>query len=119
MWPLKRARAGRATPSLIVALGTLVVLGVITACSPQPPPANSPQAIATRVAPTIIALSGTLTVGAATVAASPILISDVNVSPSDTTVVLMNSSSSPVNMDGWLLFLGPSIQFPLSAFTVD
>src|SRR3954453_18418855 len=118
MWPLNHARAGRATPSLIVALGTLGVLAVITACSTPQPAANSPQAVATRVAPTIVALSGTLTVGAATVAASPILISDVNVSPSDTNVVLMNSSSSPVNMDGWLLFLGPSIQFPLSSFTI-
>src|SRR3954452_22504627 len=68
-------------------------------------------AIQTQLAPTVSALqtqvAGTAQPAVSTaVAASPIQISQVQVSQADTTIALRNSGSQQVSVGGWVLFMG-------------
>jgi hypothetical protein len=106
------------------------------ACSPSPPPPSPPtiaaaasvvqairsgsatpsgtvEAVATRLAPTIQALQLTIGPIATSVAQSPLHITGVNITASDSTVVVQNSGSSAVNLQGWTLFFGPNIPITL------
>src|SRR5215467_4441511 len=98
----------RSTVPLLVSGGALFVL---VACTGGPS-ANSPQAIATRVAPTVIA-------AATSSALSPVQITSVVVNPADTTVMIKNGGQSSVNLQEWTLLLGPSIQLTLPPINID
>jgi hypothetical protein len=69
--------------------------------------------MATRVAPTVVVIAQTATAVAVTVGSSPLQITDVRVSPDDTTITIQNMSASTVNVNGWTLLLGPNIQLEL------
>jgi hypothetical protein len=70
-------------------------------------------AVATRLAPTIQVLQATVGPIATSLAQSTIHITGVNITPSDSTVVVQNSGSAPVNLQGWTLFFGPNIPITL------
>ena len=88
-----------------------VLLALVVACTGGPS-ANSPQAIATRVAPTVIA-------AATSSALSPVQITAVSVEPADTTIMVKNGGASTVKLDDWTLLLGPSIQLTLPPISID
>jgi hypothetical protein len=95
-----------------VATGQAVASAVAPAVSAaQTQIAPTVSAIQTQLAPTVSALqtqvSGTVqpVVGTA-VAASPIQISQVQVSQADTTIGLRNSGTQQVSVGGWVLFMG-------------
>ena len=69
------------------------------------------SAVQTQLAPTVSAVqtqvAGTVQPAVATaVAASPIQISQVQVSQADTTIALRNSGTVQVSVGGWVLFMG-------------
>lgn len=135
--PLTRFTRGLALPVYaVVGAVTGGVLLAVACGSPQPPPPSPPtiaavasqvQAIqsgaatpsgtavaqATRLAPTLQALQ--LTVGpiATSVAKSTVHITGVSITPSDSTIVVQNSGSAPVTMQGWTLLMGPNIPITL------
>jgi hypothetical protein len=76
--------------------------------------APTAQAVATRVAPTVVA-AATQAVGAAStsVAASTVHVANVVVDANDTTVTIQNSGTSPINLLGWTLVLGPNMSVVL------
>jgi len=112
-------------------------LALVVACSPPPPavpnaptaavvatqvaairsgdatPSATAQAVATRLAPTLQVVQQTIGPIATSVALSPVHITGVNVTADDTTVVLQNSGSSTVNLQGWSLLLGRNIALTL------
>jgi hypothetical protein len=77
--------------------------------------APTAQAVATRVAPTVSA-AGTQVVGSVgtSVAQSTVHVTNVIVNPTDTTIAIQNSGSSPVNLAGWTLVVGPNMSVLLS-----
>jgi hypothetical protein len=81
--------------------------------------APTAQVVATQVAPTVQAV-GTQVTGAVatTVAESPIQIVAVTPSGDDTTVVLSNSRTVPLVLNGWTLLMGPSIYVGLTGIEV-
>ena len=116
-------------------------LGMVVACSPPPAPPSAPtvavvatqvaairsgdatpsataQAVATRLAPTLQVVQQTIGPIATSVAQSPVHITGVNVTADDTTVVLQNSGSSEVNLQGWSLLLGRNIALTLPPITL-
>lgn len=118
----------------VAAASGWLVLAV--ACNPSPPPASPPtvaaaatavqainsgvatpgptaQAVATRLAPTLQALQVTVGPIATSIAQSTVHVTGVNITPSDSTVVVQNSGSSPVNLQDWTLFFGPNIPITL------
>jgi hypothetical protein len=72
--------------------------------------APTAQAVATRVAPTVSA-AGTQVVSSVStsVAASTVHVTNVTVNPNDTTIAIQNSGTSPVNLAGWTLVVGPNM----------
>jgi hypothetical protein len=72
--------------------------------------APTAQAVATRVAPTVSA-AGTQVVSSVStsVAQSTVHVTNVTVNPNDTTIAVQNSGSSPVNLAGWTLVVGPNM----------
>jgi hypothetical protein len=72
--------------------------------------APTAQAVATRVAPTVSA-AGTQVVGSVgtSVAQSTVHVTSVTVNPNDTTIAIQNSGSTPVNLAGWTLVVGPNM----------
>jgi hypothetical protein len=77
--------------------------------------APTAQAVATRVAPTVSA-AGTQVVSSVgtSVAQSTVHVTNVIVNPNDTTIAIQNSGSSPVNLAGWTLVVGPNMSVLLS-----
>jgi hypothetical protein len=125
---------------LLLGLGGIVVT---LACSPQPTltpagaatvtvartqisqiqsgaatPGSTAQALATLIAPTLQIVQQTVGPIATSVARSPVQITAVDVASDNTTVGVHNSSSAPVNLDGWTLFLGPNIAITLPPIDV-
>lgn len=73
--------------------------------------ASTVSAVQTQIAPTAAAIStqaaATLQpVVATAVAASPVQISQVQVSQADTTIAIRNSGTREINIGGWILFMG-------------
>ena len=114
--------------------GALVLVAACTSAPPPPPNAltlapvatqvaaivsgsatasGTAQAVATRLAPTLQVVQQTVGPIATSIAQSPIHITALNVTASDTTVVLQNSGSSPISLQGWTLLLGPNIPLTL------
>ncbi len=108
------------------------------ACSPSPPPPSPPTiaaaaseisliqsgsatpsgtaaAAATRLAPTIQVLQATVGPIATSLAQSTVHITGVNITASDSTVVVQNSGSAPINLQGWTLYFGPNIPITLQS----
>jgi hypothetical protein len=81
-------------------------------------PSGTAQAVATRLAPTLQAVQQTVGPIATSVARSPVHITSVVVTPDDPTVVLQNSGSAPVSLDGWTLLMGPNIPLTLPGITL-
>jgi hypothetical protein len=75
-------------------------------------PSGTAVALATRLAPTLQVVQQTVGPIATSVAQSTVHITALNVAASDTTIVIQNSSSSQVTLEGWTLLLGANI--PLS-----
>lgn len=69
--------------------------------------APTAQAVATHVAPTVQAAVST------SVAESPVHVTAVNVSATDTTVAVQNSSTSRTDLGGWTLVMGPAFAIRL------
>jgi hypothetical protein len=111
-------------------------LALVVACSAPPTPPSAPtvavvatqvsairsgdatpsataQAVATRLAPTLQVVQQTIGPIATSVALSPVHITGVNVTADDTTVVLQNSGSAELNLQGWSLLLGRNIALTL------
>jgi hypothetical protein len=82
--------------------------------------APTAQAVATHVAPTVQA-AATQAVGAVgtSVATSPVRVSNVRVDPADTTVTVQNSGSSPMNLRGWTLLMGPNFSVTLGDIGIE
>ncbi|MBV9327096.1 MAG: lamin tail domain-containing protein [Chloroflexi bacterium] len=76
-------------------------------------PSGTALALATQLAPTIQVVQQTVGPIATSVARSPVHITGVNVTSDDTTIVVQNSGSAPVNLQGWTLLLGPNIPITL------
>jgi hypothetical protein len=76
-------------------------------------PSGTVEAVATRLAPTIQVLQ--LTVGpiATSLAQSTVHITGVTITASDSTVVVQNSGSAPISLQGWTMFFGPNIPITL------
>src|SRR5215471_250799 len=81
--------------------------------------APTAQVVATQVAPTLQA-AGTQVAGpvGTSVAVSPVHITGVTVSSTDTTVTIQNTGSTPVDLMGWTLVLGPAFYVGLSGLIV-
>jgi hypothetical protein len=76
--------------------------------------APTAQAVATHVAPTVQAAATQAVAAVSTsVAASPVKVTNVKVDSSDTTVTLQNSGSSPMNLNGYTLVMGPNFSVTL------
>jgi hypothetical protein len=126
----------RSQPVLLALFGLASWLAVVVACAPPPAPPSAPtvavvatqvsairggdatpsstaQAVATRLAPTLQVVQQTVGPIATSVARSPVHISGVTVTADDTTVVVQNSSSAEVNLQGWSLLLGRNIALTL------
>jgi hypothetical protein len=87
---------------------------VVSAIQSGSATANPTQiAVATRFAPTIQVLQATVGPIATSLAQSTVHITGVNITPSDSTVVVQNSGSSPVSLQGWTMFFGPNIPITL------
>src|SRR5215470_15062596 len=107
-----------------VVWGLATCLAAVVACSAPPAPPSAPtvaviatqvsairsgdatpsataQAVATRLAPTLQVVQQTIGPIATSVARSPVHITGVNVTADDTTVVVQNSGSAEVNLQGW------------------
>ena len=114
--------------------GGLVLMAACTSAQPLPPNAltvapvatqvaaivsgtatasGTAQAVATRLAPTLQIVQQTVGPIATSIAQSSVHITGLNVTASDTTVVLQNSGSSPVNLQGYTLLMGPNIPLTL------
>jgi hypothetical protein len=76
-------------------------------------PSGTAVALATQLAPTLQVLQQTVGPVATSVAQSTVHITGVSVASDDTTVVLQNSGSSPVSLQGWTLLLGANIPLTL------
>jgi hypothetical protein len=125
------AAARTAVAPAVAAAGTSVVA---TGATTQPQQATSvtvarqatatalaptAQAVATRVAPTLQAAATQVVASVSTsVATSPVHITNVNVGATDTIVAIQNSGSTPSNLAGWTLVLGPNLSIELSDITV-
>jgi hypothetical protein len=81
-------------------------------------PSGTAQAVATLLAPTLQVVQQTVGPIATSVAKSTVHITAVNVTPDDSTIVVQNSGSSPVNLEGWTLLLGPNIPLTLPSITL-
>jgi len=132
----KTPHPGRSQPILIALFCLASWLAVVVACSPPPAPPSAPtvavvatqvaairsgdatpsstaQAVATRLAPTLQVVQQTIGPIATSVARSPVHITGVNVTADDTTVVIQNSGTAEVNLQGWSLLLGRNIALTL------
>ncbi|MBV9322389.1 MAG: lamin tail domain-containing protein [Chloroflexi bacterium] len=106
---------GGGTPAVATAqvIGTPVMATAQAAATPVAATAQAAAAqVATSLPPTVAALAtqaaGTLQPAVATtVAASRVQISQASVNQGDPTVTIQNSGSSPVDVGGWTLALGP------------
>jgi hypothetical protein len=76
--------------------------------------APTAQAVATQVAPTVEAVA-TMAVAAVStsVAESPVQITSVDVSETDTTIGIRNSGSDAVNLRNWTLLIGQTVYVTL------
>jgi len=81
-------------------------------------PSGTAVAIATRLAPTLQVIQQTVGPIATSVAQSPVHITALTVGDTDTTIVLQNSGSSQVTLDGWTLLLGANIPLSLPPITL-
>jgi hypothetical protein len=81
-------------------------------------PSATAQAVATRLAPTLQVVQQTVGPIATSVAQSPVHITALNVTPDDSTVVVQNSGSSQVDLQGWTLLFGPNIPLTLPSITL-
>jgi hypothetical protein len=107
--------AGAAATSQIQQATSVTIAreGTATAVAP------TAQALATHVAPTVQAAATQIVTAAGTsVAKSPIQVVGVSVGSTDTTVSFQNNGSSPVNLAGWTLVLGPDFSVVLNEMTV-
>jgi hypothetical protein len=81
-------------------------------------PSGTAQAVATLMAPTLQVLQQTVGPVATSVAKSTVHITAVTITPDDSTIVVQNSGSTEVNLQGWTLFLGPNIPLTLPPITL-
>jgi hypothetical protein len=81
-------------------------------------PGSTAQALATQLAPTIQVIQATVGPIATSVAKSTVHITAMTVTPDDTTVVVQNSGTAPVDLQGWTLFFGPNIPLTLPSITL-
>lgn len=140
---MRRNAKSRSMPGCIAVCVVSTGLTLMSACSPgaQPLPPNSltvapvatqvsaiqsgsatpsgtAEAVATRVAPTLQAAQQTAGPIATSVAQSPVHIMAMNVTPSDTTVVLQNSAGSQVDLQDWILLFGANIPVTLPSIAL-
>jgi hypothetical protein len=81
--------------------------------------APTAQAVATRVAPTVQAAATQVVSAVGTsVATSPVHVTNVNVGPTDTIVTIQNGGTTPMNLAGWTLVMGPNLSVALSDITL-
>jgi hypothetical protein len=81
--------------------------------------APTAQAVATLVAPTVqAATTQVASVVGTSVATSPVHVTNVNVSSTDTMVSIQNGGAAPMSLAGWTLVMGPDLSVVLSDVTV-
>jgi len=81
-------------------------------------PSGTAVALATELAPTLQVLEQTVGPVATSVAQSTVHMTGLNVTSADTTIVVQNSGSSAVNLEGWTLLLGPNIPLTLPSIQI-